>query len=111
MVYKWTRSNFSVSPVSPSAPKTHHSDIDSFEDCLANAYLELGQLEEAITEYNRILKLNPNYPLLHYHLGQAYERKGQGEQARAEYQPFLEIWKDADQDVPEVIAAKKALIR
>jgi tetratricopeptide (TPR) repeat protein len=83
--------------------------LDSWEDCLGNAYLQLGRVDEAIAEYQRILKLNPNYPLVHYHLAQAYERKGQRDQARSEYEHFLEKWKDADADVPEMIAAKKAL--
>jgi tetratricopeptide (TPR) repeat protein len=85
-------------------------DIDSWEDCLGNAYLQLGRLDEAVAEYERILKLNPNYPLVHYHLAQAYERKGQRDQARSEYDQFLKKWKDADADVPEMIAAKKALV-
>jgi tetratricopeptide (TPR) repeat protein len=38
-------------------------NFDSFEDCLANVYLELGRWDEAIAEYERILHLNPNYPL------------------------------------------------
>jgi Tfp pilus assembly protein PilF len=84
-------------------------NIDAYEDCLANAYLELGHLDEAIAEYERILKLNPNYPLVHYHLAQAYERKGSRDQARAEYQQFLEVWKEADADVPEIINAKRAV--
>src|SRR5436309_7739129 len=84
-------------------------NIDPMEDCLANAYLELGRLDEAIAEYERILRLNPNYPLVHYHLGLAYERKGQQDQARVVYQRFLQVWKDADADVPEVVVAKKAL--
>jgi tetratricopeptide (TPR) repeat protein len=82
-------------------------DVDAFEDCLANAYLELGRFDEAINEYQRVLKLNPNYPLVHYHLAQAYERKGQPDQARAEYEQFLQVWKDADADVPEVAVAKR----
>lgn len=85
--------------------------IDSYEDCLANAYLEIGRLDEAIAEYERILKLNPNYPLVHYHLAQAHERKGQQDQARAEYQRFLQVWQNADADIPEVIAARKARSR
>ncbi len=83
--------------------------IDAYEDCLANAYLELGRFDEASAEYERILKFNPNYPLVHYHLAQAYERKGRPDQARVEYQQFLQIWKDADADIPEVIKARKAL--
>ena len=45
-------------------------NIDSFEDCLANAFLALGRNDEAIAEYERILKINPHYPLAHYHLAQ-----------------------------------------
>jgi tetratricopeptide (TPR) repeat protein len=85
-------------------------DVDPFEDCLANAYLQLGRTDEAIAEYERILRLNPNYPLAHYHLAQAYERKGEKEQARRYYEQFLQIWKDADADIPEVIAAKQSLL-
>ena len=77
--------------------------IDPLEDCLANAYLEAGQPDEAIKEYDRILRLNPSYPLAHYHLGQAYERQGQQQQARASYERFLEVWKNADAEVPEII--------
>jgi tetratricopeptide (TPR) repeat protein len=83
--------------------------LDPFEDCLANAFLELGRLDEAIAEYQRILKLNPNYPLVHYHLAQAYERQGSQDQARMEYERFLQVWKDADTDVPEVVHARKTL--
>ena len=88
-------------------PQSWH--LDSYEDCLANAYLELGHIDEAIAEYERVLKLNPNYPLVHYHLAQAYERKGQRDPARAEYERFLQVWKDADADIPEVAAARKSL--
>jgi len=66
-------------------------NIDPMEDCLANAELESGKLDEAIAEYQRILKINPQYPLVHYHLGQAYERKGQRKKARDEYQQFLRV--------------------
>jgi tetratricopeptide (TPR) repeat protein/DNA-binding winged helix-turn-helix (wHTH) protein len=81
--------------------------IDAFEDCLARGYLELGRLDEAIVEYERILRLNPNYPLAQYHLAQAYERQGKQDQARAAYERFLQIWKDADADLPEVITARQ----
>jgi len=84
-------------------------DIDAYEDCLANAYLELGRWDEAIAEYERILRLNPNYPLVHYRLAQAYERKMQRDQARAEYERFLQVWSNADADIPEVVSARKAL--
>jgi tetratricopeptide (TPR) repeat protein/DNA-binding winged helix-turn-helix (wHTH) protein len=85
--------------------------IDTLEDCLANAYLETGYLDEAISEYERILRLNANYPLAQYHLAQAYERKGQRDQARAAYERFLQTWKDADADLPEVITARQRVAR
>jgi tetratricopeptide (TPR) repeat protein/DNA-binding winged helix-turn-helix (wHTH) protein len=85
--------------------------IDPLEDCLANAYLETGHLDEAISEYERILRLNQNYPLANYHLAQAYERKGQQDQALTAYERFLQTWKDADADLPEVINAHQRLAR
>jgi tetratricopeptide (TPR) repeat protein/DNA-binding winged helix-turn-helix (wHTH) protein/TolB-like protein len=85
--------------------------IDSFEDCLANAYLELGQFDEAIAEYERLLRLNPNYPLAHYHLAQAYEQKGQPGQALSAYERFLQVWGEADADLPALIAARDRLLK
>ncbi len=82
-------------------------EIDAQEDCLANAYLELGRFDEAVAEYERILKLNPNYPLARFHLAQAYEQQGQTNEARAAYQSFLQTWQGADANIPEVIIARK----
>lgn len=84
-------------------------NVDTVADGLADALLELGRFDEAIAEYERILGINPNYPLAHYHLAQAYERKGQRESARAEYVRFLQVWKDADADLPAVINARARL--
>lgn len=84
-------------------------DIDAYEDCLANAYLEIGRYDEGIAEYERILRLNPNYPLAHFHMAEAYRKKGANEDARASYTAFLEIWKGADADIPETVLARKFL--
>lgn len=86
-------------------------NIESYEDSLANAYLELGRIDEAIAEYQRILQLNPNYPLAHFNLARAFEQKGLKEEARTEYLNFLEIWNQADEDIPEIIAARKFVNR
>lgn len=69
-----------------------------------------GNFDEAIAEFERILQINPNYPLAHYHLAQAFERKGESEKAKANYQRFLQVWSNADDDIPEVIDAKKHLL-
>jgi tetratricopeptide (TPR) repeat protein len=83
--------------------------MDLYEDCLANAYLVSAQFDQAIDEYQRILRLNPNYPLAQYHLAQAYQRKGNIADARLAYERFLQIWKNAGTDIPEVMDAKREL--
>ncbi|MGH9581822.1 MAG: tetratricopeptide repeat protein, partial [Bryobacteraceae bacterium] len=85
------------------------SGLNLYEDCLGNAYLALGQTDGALKEYRRILAFNPNYPLLHYHMAQAFERKGEQQLARDEYSRFLDLWKQADSDIPEVIDARRKL--
>ncbi len=90
--------------ISHAPPVWHHSD---FEDCLANAYLKLGRYDEAIAEYQRILQINPNYPLAHYYVGKAFQAKGLPEQARTSYLTFLQVWSNADADIPEVIEARR----
>jgi len=87
------------------SPATY--ELDPLEDCLANALFELGRFDEAIAETERVLRLNPNYPLARFHLAQAYEQKGQSTEARAAYEQFLQTWKNADADIPEVVIAKK----
>lgn len=84
-------------------PTWHHDD---FEDCLARAYLRLGRYEEAIAEFERVLLLSPNYPRAHFYIAEAYRAKGMIAEARENYARFLAAWRDADADVPEVIAAK-----
>jgi tetratricopeptide (TPR) repeat protein len=81
--------------------------IDPLETCLGDAFLELGRFDDAIAEYQRVLRLNPNYPMARYRLGLALDRKGLGREARAEFQRFLSIWKDADPDIPEYVDARR----
>jgi len=82
-------------------------DIDPMEDCLAKAYLNLGLMDEAIAEYERVLNLNPNYPLAHYYLVLAFDQRGDRDRARKEFSQFLQIWDKADPDIPEIVAARK----
>jgi tetratricopeptide (TPR) repeat protein len=90
-------------------PRGAASEIDTYEDCLANAYLALGRYDEAIAEYERILRLNPHYPLARYHLGQAHEKKGERDAAREDYQQFLQVWSRADADIPEIVDARRRI--
>jgi tetratricopeptide (TPR) repeat protein len=85
------------------------STIDLHEDCLANAYLQSGMLNEAAAEYHRILQINPNYPLAQFNLGETYSRMGDQTKAKLAFTQFLHLWQSADPDLPEVIKAKAAL--
>jgi tetratricopeptide (TPR) repeat protein len=76
------------------------------------AYLTLHQGSEAAAEFQKILDhrgivLNePIGALAHLQLGRAYVMAGDTAKARAAYQDFLGLWKDADPDIPIYIAAR-----
>jgi tetratricopeptide (TPR) repeat protein len=76
------------------------------------AYLSAHQGKEAAAEFQKILD-NPGLvinepiaPLAHLQIGRAYAMQGDATRARAAYQEFLTLWKDADSDIPILIAAK-----
>ena len=76
------------------------------------AYLRLNQASSAASEFQKLLD-HPgcvvNYPLgalAHLELGRAYALAGDKTKARAAYQDFFALWKDADADIPVFIAAK-----
>jgi len=76
------------------------------------AFLKLQQGTEAAAEFKKILDrrgivLNePIAALAHLGLARAYALQGNTPQARVAYQDFFALWKDADSDIPILIAAK-----
>ena len=76
------------------------------------AYLAVHQGSEAAVEFQKILDhrgivLNePIGALAHLQLGRAYAMEGDTAKARAAYQDFLTLWKDADSDIPILKQAK-----
>jgi DNA-binding winged helix-turn-helix (wHTH) protein len=76
------------------------------------AYLAAHQGKEAAAEFQKILDhpgivLNePIGALAHLGLGRAYAMQGDTAKARAAYQDFLTLWKDADPDIPILLEAK-----
>jgi tetratricopeptide (TPR) repeat protein len=76
------------------------------------AYLALRQGSQAATEFQKILShpgIVVNCPLgalAHLGLARAYALHGDTAQARAAYQDFLTLWKDADPDIPILKQAK-----
>ncbi len=76
------------------------------------AYLAAHQGREAAAEFQKILDhrgivLNePIGALAHLQLGRAYVLQGDTPKARAAYQDFLALWRDADPDIPILQQAK-----
>jgi hypothetical protein len=75
-------------------------------------YLQMHQGTAATTEFQKLLdhrgivQNSPTVSLAHLQIGRAYAMIGDTAKARAVYQDFLTLWKDADLDVPILIAAK-----
>jgi eukaryotic-like serine/threonine-protein kinase len=76
------------------------------------AYLALHRGAEAATEFQKILDhrgivvSDPIGAVAHLQLGRAYATQGDRAKARAAYQDFLTLWKDADPDIPILKEAK-----
>ena len=81
------------------------------------AYLAAGQGTAAAAEFQKLvdhsgLVLNcVAGALAHLQLGRAYAAAGDKVKARAAYQDFLNLWKDADPDVPVFKEAKTELAK
>ena len=93
-------------------------NIPFLQDVLARAYYLNGDLEKAIAEYERLITFNPKsndrrliHPKYHYRLAKLYEEKGLKEKAIGEFEKFLELWIDADKDLPELVNAKNRLAK
>jgi eukaryotic-like serine/threonine-protein kinase len=76
------------------------------------AYLALGKGSEAAAEFQKILDrpgivvYSPIAPLAHLGMARAQVLQGNTDKARAEYEYFLHLWKDADPDLPVYRQAK-----
>ena len=76
------------------------------------ARLALRQGSEAAGEFQKLLdhrglmRACPLGPLAHLGMARAYALQGDTAKARAAYTNFLTLWKDADADIPILIAAK-----
>jgi predicted Zn-dependent protease len=76
------------------------------------AYLAAHESSKAVIEFQKIIDhrgivLNsPIGALAHLRLGRAYFMQGDTVKAKAAYQDFLTLWKDADPDIPILKQAK-----
>ena len=103
------------------APVAHY-EAGWFDNFLAaylsgQAYLNAHRGQQAAAEFQKILGHRGvvlNFPigaLAHLGLARAYILQDDAVQARAAYNDFLALWKDADPDIPVLIAAKSELAK
>jgi hypothetical protein len=81
------------------------------------AYLKAGRSLEASAEFQKILDhrgvvvADPVDALARLQLGRAWALAGDKSKARAAYQDFLTLWKDADREIPILTEAKAEYAR
>jgi tetratricopeptide (TPR) repeat protein len=87
-----------------------------FINSLAEAYYKAGDLAKALKEYKGISSMTFSriwdgdiYAKSFYMIGVIYEGMGKKAEATENYGRFLELWKDADPGIPEIIDARKRL--
>jgi serine/threonine protein kinase/tetratricopeptide (TPR) repeat protein len=91
-------------------------NVPSLKDVLARAYIQKGDIDKAIDEYEKLATVDPEsearyliHPKFYYRLAKLYEQKGWAGKAIENYEKFLNLWKDADPSLPEVDDATKRL--
>ena len=76
------------------------------------AYLQLRDGNKSAAEFQKVLDhrglnaMSVLIPLSQLGIGRAYAQQGDTAKARGAYQDFFALWKDADPDVPVLLAAK-----
>jgi serine/threonine protein kinase len=101
---------------SVNTPFIARYNVPFLKDVLARAYWKKGELEKAVTEYERLTTIDPKSrlrmlipPLYHYRFGRVLEEKGEKGRARLEYEKFLNYWAEADPSYVELKDARARL--
>jgi serine/threonine protein kinase/tetratricopeptide (TPR) repeat protein len=87
-----------------------------FADAMGTAFYQLGNLDSARQEYEKIISLGVGrlgygdvYSKSYYWLGKISEQQGKRAEAAERYRKFLELLKNADPGRPEVADTRKRL--
>jgi len=77
----------------------------------ARRYAEAAAEFQKILDHRGIVRLDPIGVLAHLELGRVFALSGDKAKAKAAYEAFLALWKDADADVPILKRAKTEYAR
>ena len=91
---------------SPSQPPY---PIIPAHELFASMLMEMGRHAEARKHFEETLKRTPGRPKAIAGIARAAEAMGDAEVARAQYTRLVEMWKGADPDRPELVAARRFL--
>jgi eukaryotic-like serine/threonine-protein kinase len=69
-------------------------------------YMEAAAEFQKILDHRGIVRADPIGALAHFKLGRVYALSGDTMKAKAAYQDFLTLWKDADPDIPVLKQAR-----
>lgn len=77
----------------------------------ARRYAEAGAEFQKILDHRGIVAIDPIGALAHLQLGRVFALSGERTKAKAAYEAFLTLWKDADADIPILKRAKAEYAR
>lgn len=80
-----------------------------FMNALGEAYLRAGEYGAALDNFETALDANPNCARTHYLLGLLYDQQDKKGKAKEHFKKLVEVWRDADDNLPQLIDAKKRL--
>ncbi len=92
-------------------PRAAGQDHIEWREARARAHRMAGRLDEAAAVHEKILREIRGHFLSHYDLGKIYEEMGRIDDARLQYEAFLEAWADADEGLSQVEDAKARLAK
>jgi serine/threonine protein kinase/tetratricopeptide (TPR) repeat protein len=91
-------------------------NVPFIKDVLARAYQKNGEIDRAISEYERLITFDPSteercliHPKYHYRLAKLYEQKDWKGKAIEHYEKFLDLWKNSDPGIAEIDEASERL--
>jgi eukaryotic-like serine/threonine-protein kinase len=78
-----------------------------FSDSIGQIYEEMKRLPDAQQAYQDALSYNPHYAFARFHIALLLKKQGLQMEAQKQFGIFLEEWRTADPEIPEVLEARK----